>query len=236
MSSKRSCCVALCDNEEQLVNTKCNCMKDKCYAEKHYICMCCYINLLKASYIAKIPVVCPLDRSDMTVEPSLLAMVETEMIMNDFFKHMHMTVNHLSNVRSRTQEPTAIINQNGSFTPVYSTSTGPRRVRVRRAGPVSPPSPDRAVLQIVHVEPPLSPVGVDNVRDSMDYLQAQQLPSVFPEFNDPTSMAYRERNFIERTNAYIPAVNLFPEAPTGHGWPSDENIPPAGHTPPGTPP
>ena len=200
--------------------------------------MTCYINLLKASYIAKIPVTCPLDRSDMPVEPSLLAMVETEMIMNDFFKHMHMTVNHLSNVRSRTQEPTAIIRRDGSFTPVHTTSSEPRRsVRVRRAGPIAPPSPDRAVLQIVHVEPPLSPTGVDNVRDSMDYLQAQQLPSVFPEFtlNDPNSMEYRERNFIERTNAYTPAVNLFPESPTGYGWPTNENIPPT-FSPPGTPP
>ena len=196
--------------------------------------MGCYINLLKAAFIAKTPVTCPLDRSDMQVEPSLSAMVETEMIMNDFFKHMHMTVNHLSNVRTRTQEPTAMFT-NASFTPV-STGTGVRRVRVRRTGPVSPPSPDRQVLQIVHVDPPLSPIGVDNVRDSMDYMQHMPLPSVFPEFNDPNSMAYRERNFIERTNAYIPAVNLFPESPTGHGWPSDENIPPAGHTPPGTPP
>ena len=108
-------------------------------------------------------------------------------------------------------------------------------MRVRRAGPIAPPSPDRAVLQIVHVEPPLSPTGVDNVRDSMDYLQAQQLPSVFPEFNDPNSMEYRERNFIERTNAYTPAVNLFPESPTGYGWPTNENIPPT-FSPPGTPP
>ena len=221
MSSKRNCCVALCDNEEQLVNTRCSACKDKCYAEKHYICMTCYINLLKASYIAKIPVRCPLDRSDMPVEPSLLAMVETEMIMNEFFKHMHMTVNHLSTVRSRTQEPilpTAIIGRDGSFTPVHSTSTGPRRnVRVRRTGPVSPPSPDRAVLRmwpglgadqvLIHVEPPLSPNGVDNVRDSMDYLQDQQLPSVFPELNGRT-----------------PAVNLFPESL--YEWPTNENIPP----------
>lgn len=211
MSSKRNCCVALCDNEEQLVNTRCNACKDKCYAEKHYICMTCYINLLKASYIAKIPVTCPLDRSDMPVEPSLLAMVETEMIMNDFFKHMHMTVNHLSNVRSRTQEPTAIIGRDGSFTPVHSTSTGPRRsVRVRRSSPIAFPPPEQIV---VHVE---SPNGVDNVRDSMEYLQVfQQHVNPFPQFSGDEDDAAAD-GFHDPNNV---VVNLFPEH-------NNENTPP----------
>jgi hypothetical protein len=211
MSSKRNCCVALCDNEEQLVNTRCTACKDKCYAEKHYICMTCYINLLKASYIAKIPVTCPLDRSDMPVEPSLLAMVETEMIMNDFFKHMHMTVNHLSNVRSRAQvevQQDVPLRSMGAPLPIRSPirtmPTGPsmgeenrirRSVRVRRS----------------------SPVGVDNVRDSMEYIQVfQQHVNPFPQFSRDEDDAAAD-GFHDPNNV---VVNLFPEH-------NNENTPPA---------
>jgi len=101
--NKRSCCIAFCENTEQLVNTRCESCDYKCYAEKHYLCMTCYLSILKSSYLRRVPVTCPLDRSRMVVEEDLMLMVETQCLMDDFFKQMTSTAESITNIRIRNR-------------------------------------------------------------------------------------------------------------------------------------
>ncbi len=101
--NKRSCCIAFCENIEQLVNTRCEACDYKCFAEKHYLCMTCYLSILKSSYLRRVPVTCPLDRSRMVVEEDLMLMIETQCLMDDFFKQMTSTAESLTNIRIRNR-------------------------------------------------------------------------------------------------------------------------------------
>lgn len=45
---KRGCCMPFCENYVQLVNIQCECTKDKVFNKKHYMCMGCYLALIKS--------------------------------------------------------------------------------------------------------------------------------------------------------------------------------------------
>ena len=74
---KRGCCMPFCENYVQLVNIQCECTKDKVFNKKHYMCMGCYLALIKSGKHY-----CPLDRSKLTdIDPFLLSMIETDALI-----------------------------------------------------------------------------------------------------------------------------------------------------------
>ena len=184
--TSRQCVIPFCENSEQLINICCKNCEDKKFCQKHYMCMGCYIHLLHTACTQKRNPVCPLDRSDLMVDPMLKRMVEGDVLMGSFWESMERAA--------------------AEFTTVRNLATPEQASRVRIG-------PRRRVLRLYRQnavqESPQSPVA--NVREAMneeveDVIVIPESPiSSFPYWldndeNEDPQEREREREMSERVD------------------------------------
>ncbi len=200
--TSRQCSIAFCDNSEQLVNICCQNCEDKKFCQKHYMCMSCYVNLLRNACENKRNPVCPLDRSELAIDPMMKRMVETDVLLDGFWANLDRAAAEFAQIRA-------------SSTPIRISERRTVR-RIRRQNAVT-----------VTYSPATTPPGVTNIREAMD---AEQSPAPTPSVVDgvgPVSVIdlnnfsgeAQERAFIERQRYEIPIEQVrFPF------WTDDEEL------------
>lgn len=165
--TSRQCAIAFCDNSEQLVNICCKNCEDKKFCQKHYMCMSCYVHLLRNSCENKRNPVCPLDRSELAIDPMMKRMVECDVLLDGFWSNMDRAAAEFAQIRAPYTTPVRI---------------GERRT-VRRISQGSAYSSN-----IRRQTPP----GVSNVREAMN---AEESPPVeplrFPFWTDEEGNVYQ---------------------------------------------
>jgi hypothetical protein len=140
--TSRQCVIAFCDNSEQLVNICCKNCEDKKFCQKHYMCMSCYVHLLRNSCENKRNPVCPLDRSELAIDPMLKRMIECDVLLDGFWSNMDRAAAEFAQIRAPYTTPQRI---------------GQRRTvrRIRRQDAIT-------------YSPATTPPGVSNVREAMN--------------------------------------------------------------------
>lgn len=126
MDSKtnRTCCIPFCDNYVQLVNIQCECTKDKVFNKKHYMCMACYLQMLKVGAKTN-TYCCPLDRSPLLeIDPFLKSIIETDNMMEGLFAQMSAAIDSVNEAR-RNVRPSPRVRPRQEY-------ESPRSVRIRR--------------------------------------------------------------------------------------------------------
>jgi len=170
MDSKtnRTCCIPFCDETLQLVNIQCECTAEKVFNKKHYMCMACYLQMLKVGAKTN-TYCCPLDRSPLLkIDPYLKSIIETDHLMQGLFAQMSAAIDSVNSVR----DPVRPI-------PVHprvrtrQEYDSPHGVRVRRVL--------RRQNALPSVFPEINdingwPTPVENVRDAMDPEETENIP------------------------------------------------------------
>ncbi len=86
--TSRQCIIAFCDNSEQLINICCKNCEDKKFCQKHYMCMTCYLQHLHTACDQNRVPVCPLDRSELKIDPMIRRMISCDVLLGEFWVNM----------------------------------------------------------------------------------------------------------------------------------------------------
>lgn len=180
--TSRMCVIPFCENSEQLINICCKNCEDKKFCQKHYMCMGCYLHLLHTACTQKRNPVCPLDRSELLIDPMLKRMVEGDVLMESFWTGMERAAAEFTTVRNLATP------QQG--TP--SVRVGPRRrVRLYRQHAIHPTPPSMGNFSF----PPSSPPGIPNVREAMEEVEEIiVIPDTPPSAEDQIEFPYWDDN------------------------------------------
>ncbi len=200
--TSRQCIIPYCEKSEQLVNVCCKNCEDKKFSQKHYMCMSCYINVLRHAYENSVPPTCPLDRSELTVEPLLTKLIQCDNLLDDFWKTMNTAAAQFAHVRDPHATPRTL---------------GERRTvrRVRRH-------------EIITHSPPGTPPGVAQERAFIER-QRNEIPVRFPNWTDDEGNMY-QTGWPNATTTHIAVAsvqNLINNAEIMQSMiDNQENIPP----------
>lgn len=106
---KTTCCMPFCENNMmQLVNIQCTACKDEDFANKHYMCMSCYLLMLKHKNYS-----CPLDRSQIVdIDPYLRRLIDTERCIEELFEQFGNIMNTVNTIRSQSSRSSTSSNRN----------------------------------------------------------------------------------------------------------------------------
>lgn len=206
--TSRTCCLPFCDNNQQLINLCCLACETKKFCQKHYACMNCYIPILSHACTNRRVPVCPLDRSELVVSEAMKKLVETEVLMKEFWVNMERTAAEFTAIRMSTAEARANANQEiyetlrspiGSRQRISRTVTRVRRLPVRQDAFHDIHSPiSEAVTNVQEaMEPEPEPEPVQYVQDHLSDSEAQ------------STIDYGEADFVEIEDADNVARELF---------------------------